>query len=153
VRGDARFRLIGIVGTARWMRHLHAPVYRRLGGRGVVGRSFGNLTVVVVTTGARSGKRRETAIWAYPDGDALVLVASNGGSPQLPGWCANLRARPDAEVLVGRERRRVRAREATGDEYDRLWRMVNASYPGYERYRVWARRHIPLVVLEPAESA
>jgi hypothetical protein len=56
-------------------------------------------------------------------------------------------------VLVGRERRRVRAREATGDEYDRLWRMVNASYPGYERYRVWARRHIPLVVLEPAESA
>jgi deazaflavin-dependent oxidoreductase (nitroreductase family) len=149
VRGDARFRLIGVLGTARLMRHLHAPVYRRLGGRGVVGRTFGNLTVVLVTTGARTGKHRETAIWAYPDGDALVLVASNGGSNRLPGWCANLRARPDAEVLVGRERRRVRAREATGDEYDRLWRMVNDAYPGYERYRAWAGRHIPLVVLEP----
>jgi deazaflavin-dependent oxidoreductase (nitroreductase family) len=52
-------------------------------------------------------------------------------------------------VLVGRERRRVRAREVTGDEYDRLWRMVNDAYPGYERYRAWAGRHIPLVVLEP----
>jgi deazaflavin-dependent oxidoreductase (nitroreductase family) len=149
VRGDARFRLIGVVGTARLMRYLHAPVYRRLGGRGLVGRTFGNLTVVLVTTGARSGKRRETAIWAYPDGDALVLVASNGGSPRLPGWCANLRARPDAEVLVGRERRRVRAREAASAEYDRLWGMVNAAYPGYERYRAWAGRPIPLVVLEP----
>jgi deazaflavin-dependent oxidoreductase (nitroreductase family) len=149
VRGDARFRLIGAVGTARWMRHLHARVYRLLGGRGVVGRSFGNRTVVLVTTGARSGKHRETAIWAYPDRDALVLVASNGGSGRLPGWCANLRARPDAEVLVGREQRQVRAREATGDEYDRLWRKVNDAYPGYERYRVWAGRHIPLVVLEP----
>jgi deazaflavin-dependent oxidoreductase (nitroreductase family) len=130
------------------MRHLHAPVYRRLGGRGLVGRTFGNLTVVLVTTGARTGKRRETAIWAYPDGDALVLVASNGGRRRPPGWCANLRAHPEAEVLVGRERHRVRAREADGAEYDRLWRMVNDAYPGYERYRAWAGRHIPLVVLE-----
>jgi deazaflavin-dependent oxidoreductase (nitroreductase family) len=153
VRGDARFRLIGLVGTARWMRHLHAPVYRRLGGRGVVGRSFGNLTVVLATTGARTGRRRETAIWAYPDGESLVLIASNGGSHRLPGWCANLRARPDAEVLVGREWRPVRAREAAGAEHDRLWRMVNQAYPGYDRYLEWAGRPIPLVVLEPRPAS
>jgi deazaflavin-dependent oxidoreductase (nitroreductase family) len=131
------------------MRHLHAPVYRRLAGRGLLGRSLGNMTVVLATTGARTGRRRETAIWAYPDGDALVLVASNGGSPRVPAWCLNLRAQPEAEVLVGGVRRRVRAREAAGPEYDRIWRMVNQAYPGYDRYRVWAGRHIPLVVLDP----
>jgi deazaflavin-dependent oxidoreductase (nitroreductase family) len=132
------------------MRHLHAPVYRRLQGRGLLGRSLGNLTVVLTTTGARTGRRRETAIWAYPDGDALVLVASNGGRGRLPAWCRNLRAHPEAEVQVGGDRHRVRAREAIGDEYDRLWRMVNEAYPGYDRYRAWAGRHIPLVVLDPA---
>jgi deazaflavin-dependent oxidoreductase (nitroreductase family) len=116
----------------------------------VVGRSLGNLTVVLTTTGARTGRRRETAIWAYPDGEALVIVASNGGSRRLPAWCLNLRADPAAEVQVRGERRLVHAREASGAEYDRLWRMVNDAYPGYARYRVWAQRPIPLVVLEPA---
>ena len=153
MRGDGWFRLVGAVGTARWMRHLHAPLFRRFGGRGVLGRSLGNLTVVLATTGARTGRRRETAIWAYRDGNALVLVASNGGSRKLPGWCANLRADPHAEVLVGRRWQPVRAREANGSEYDRLWALVNASYAGYDRYRVWARRHIPLVVLEPLAEA
>jgi hypothetical protein len=57
--------------------------------------------------------------------------------------------RPAAEVLVGRERRAVRAREADGAEYDRLWAMVSDAYPGYVFYRQRAGRHIPLVVLEP----
>jgi deazaflavin-dependent oxidoreductase (nitroreductase family) len=149
VRGDAWYRLVAAVGTARWMRHLHAPVYRRVGGRGVAGHSLGHLTIVLVTTGARTGKRRQTALWAHPDGDALVLVASNGGNRRLPGWCLNLRAQPEAEILVRRTWHRVRAREAAGAERDRLWRMVNATYPGYERYLAWAGRPIPLVVLDP----
>lgn len=78
-------------------------------------------------------------------------MATNGGRRPLPGWCHNLRVDPDAEVLVGRERRTVMAREATGDEYDRLWAMVTAAYPGYVLYRERIQRHVPLVVLEPAE--
>jgi deazaflavin-dependent oxidoreductase (nitroreductase family) len=146
---DPWFRLVGAIGTARWMRHLHAPLYRRFEGRGVLGRSLGNLTVVLATTGAQTGRRRETAIWAYRDGDRLVVIGSNGGSNRLPGWVANLRAYPDAEVLVGRHRQLVRAHEATGSEYERLWRLANAAYAGYDRYQVWARRPIPVVVLEP----
>lgn len=153
MRTDSWYRLVGAVGTARWMRHLHAPLYRRFGGASLLGRSLGNLTVVLATTGARTGQRRETAIWAYPDGDALVLVASNGGRHRLPGWCTNLRAHPEAEVVVRGQRRRVRAREASGTEYDRLWLMVSRAYPGYNRYVEWAQRHIPLVVLDPADAA
>ena len=146
---DRWYRFVGWVGTVTWMRHLHAPVYRLTGGVGLVGRSLGNLTVVLATTGARTGQRRETAIWAYADGHALVLVASNGGRHRVPGWHHNLRALPEAEVLLHREWRRVRARDAVGTEYDRLWILVSGAYPGYNRYVEWAGRHIPLVVLEP----
>lgn len=51
-----------------------------------------------------------------------------------------------------REIRSVRAREAGGEEYDRLWRMVVAAYAGYEACLTWAHRGIPLVVPDPAYS-
>ena len=143
------FWMVGFIGTSRVLHWLHPPLYRWMGGAGLLGRSLGNLTVLLTTIGRRSGDRRTIAIWAYPDGAALVVVGSSGGSPRTPAWVLNLRAQPEATLQVGREVRQVRAREATGDEYDRLWKMVVAAYPGYQAYLAWARRAIPLVVLEP----
>jgi len=144
------FWIVGRTGTSRLARWLHPPLYRWTGGGGPLGRSLGNLTVLLTTTGRHSGKRRTTAIWAYPDGDALVLVGSSGGNRRTPAWVLNLRAQPEATVQVRRETRPVRAREAAGDEYGRLWTMVVAAYPGYAAYLMWAQRVIPLVVLEGA---
>jgi deazaflavin-dependent oxidoreductase (nitroreductase family) len=142
--------IVGFIGTSRLLHWLHPPLYRWTGGAGGLGRSLGNLTALLTTTGRRSGERRTIAIWAYPDGDALVLVGSSGGSRRTPAWVLNLRAQPNATVQVGRDVRQVRAREAAGDEYDRLWTMVVAAYPGYQAYLAWAQRVIPLVVLERA---
>ena len=144
------FWLVGRIGTSRLTTWLHTPLYRWTGGAGGLGRSLGNLTVLLTTTGRRSGEERTTAIWAYPDGDALILVGSNGGRGRRPGWLYNLRSQPDATIQLGRDVRRVRAREAAGAEYERLWKLVTAAYPGYEAYREWTEQVIPLVVLERA---
>ena len=144
------FWIVGRTGTSLLARWLHAPLYRWTGGAGALGRSLGNLTVVLTTTGRRSGKPRAMAIWAYPDGDAIVLVGSYGGRNTTPGWVYNLRAQPEATVQARREVWKVCAREAAGEEYDRLWKLVVAAYPGYEAYLEWADRVIPLVVLERA---
>lgn len=144
-----RFWLVGHAGTNRLARWLHPLLYRWTGGSWLLGRSLGNLTVLLTTTGRRSGKPRTTAIWAYPDGEALVLVASYGGNGRTPAWAFNLRARPEALVQVRREVRMVRAREAAGEEYERLWRMVVAAYAGYAAYLDWVGHPMPLVVLEP----
>jgi deazaflavin-dependent oxidoreductase (nitroreductase family) len=144
------FRIVGVSGVNPVTRRLHPPLYRLTGGAWFLGRSLGNLTILLTTTGRRSGKRRVAPLWAYPDDDRLVLVGSNGGSHHVPGWVLNLRAQPTAHAQVFRERRAVRAYEAAGEEYVRLWAMVNAAYPGYEAYLHWAHRTIPLVVLEPA---
>ena len=146
----AWFWIVGHSGTNRLSRWLHPFLYRLIGGAGLVGRSLGNLTVILTTTGGHSGAPRSTALWAYPDGEDLVVVGSYGGSRRTPGWVYNLRAKPDAIVEVRREVRHVRAHEASGEEYERLWKMVVAAYPGYEAYLEWAHRVIPLVVLERA---
>ena len=141
--------IVGRVGISRLLRWLHPPLYRRTGGGGLAGRSLGNLTVLLTTTGRRSGEPRTIAIWAYPHGDSLVLVGSYGGSGRMPAWVLNLRANPEATVQARRDVRRVRAREAAGEEYDRLWELVVAHYPGYAAYKEWVQYVIPLVVLEP----
>jgi deazaflavin-dependent oxidoreductase (nitroreductase family) len=104
--------------------------------------------VLLTTTGRRSGKARTTAIWAYPDDEALVLVGSSGGRGSTPGWVFNLRAYPEATVQARGGARRVRAREAQGEEYERLWKLAVAAYPGYEAYQEWTAGRIPVVVLE-----
>jgi deazaflavin-dependent oxidoreductase (nitroreductase family) len=147
------FWLVGRTGTNRLARWLHPILYRWTGGAWVLGRSLGNLTILLTTTGRRSGKPLTTAIWAYPDGladgDALVLVGSNGGRGRTPAWVLNLRTLPEGVAQVHRDVRTMRAREAAGVEYERLWRMVVAAYPGYAAYLEWVGHPIPLVVLEP----
>jgi deazaflavin-dependent oxidoreductase (nitroreductase family) len=67
----------------------------------------------------------------------------------VPAWVLNLRANPEATVQLRRDVRRVQAREAVGEEYDRLWELVVAQYRGYAAYKEWVQYVIPLVVLEP----
>ena len=82
---------------------------------------------------------------------ARVVVASNGGQAADPGWVANLREHPQAEIFVGRQLQLVSARFAEGEEYEALWKTISERVPVYADYqrKCEAVRQIPLVVLEP----
>jgi len=77
-----------------------------------------------------------------------VVIASNFGRPRHPAWYHNLRAHPQAWVAVGGVTRAVEARELTGAERDRQFRRAVEIYPGFEQYRSWAGRPIPVLRLE-----
>jgi F420H(2)-dependent quinone reductase len=128
---------------------MHRRVYRLTGGK--VGGQIGKLPVLLLTTiGRRSGRPRTQPLAYAQAGDGYAVIASKGGAPQHPLWYLNLRANPLAEVTVGCETRRVRARDAQGEERERLWRALADLYPGYDRYAQKTSRRIPVVVLEPA---
>ena len=107
-------------------------------------------TLLLASTGRRSGKRRRNAlVYAKDDGD-YVLVASNGGSDQPPAWLLNLQANPTVEVQVARSKAPGTARVLQkGDaDYERLWRLVNDNNHGrYDAYQAQTARQIPLVVV------
>jgi F420H(2)-dependent quinone reductase len=126
---------------------LHTRLYRLTGGK--VGGRMGKAPVLLLTVrGRRTGMHRTTPLLYGRDGDNLVVIASVGGAPKHPAWYFNVRGR-QAEVLIGRERRRVRARDAEGEERDRLWAQMVSLYPAYEAYQRKTERRIPVVVLEP----
>jgi deazaflavin-dependent oxidoreductase (nitroreductase family) len=108
----------------------------------------GQPILVLETVGAKSGVVRRIPLLYASDGDDLVLVASKAGAPKHPAWYHNLRANPDAKLYVKARSGNYRASFPDGAEYDRLWRVVNELYPGYDKYQQRAGgRKIPLVVL------
>ena len=126
---------------------LHIALYRLTGGK--FGGRMGKAPVLLLSvTGRKSGKRRTIPLLYGRDGDNFVVIASVGGAPKHPAWYHNLQGQ-EAEIQVGRERRRVRAREAEGEERDRLWAHMVSLYPAYDSYQKKTSRRIPVVVLEP----
>ena len=148
----ARYWAVGVGGSSRLSLLLHPLLYRWSGGIGPLGHFLGNRVAIMTTIGAKSGRPRTAPIWIYPDGDGWVVVASRGGDRRLPGWYHNLRANPRATLQIGRKHLEVEAREATSDEHERLWEMVNNAYPGYAYYRERSERHIPVMVLTPERA-
>jgi len=109
--------------------------------------------LLLTTTGRKSGRPRTQPLAYTRAGEGYAVIASKGGAAQHPLWYLNLRANPLAEVTLGRETRRVRARDAEGEERDRLWRQLADVFPGYDRYAQKTSRRIPVIVLEPIPAS
>ena len=102
------------------------------------------------TVGRKSGQERTAALVYLKDGENLVVVASNGGSNQAPGWFFNIQKNADVGVQIGSQRTRMRARIADPRERARLWPLVNKNNSNrYDGYQAKTTREIPLVVLSP----
>jgi F420H(2)-dependent quinone reductase len=128
---------------------LHARVYRLTGGR-IGGRLGSAQAVLLTTTGRKSGALRTTPLTAVPDGDRIILIASNGGAPRHPDWYLNLVAAPDIVIQRRAEILHLRARTAGPDERETLWSRAVAVHGGYADYQRRADREIPVVICEPA---
>jgi deazaflavin-dependent oxidoreductase (nitroreductase family) len=107
-------------------------------------------TLLLTTTGRRSGQARTTPLIYGRDGDRYVVVASRGGAPQHPAWYENLAAHPEVTVQVMADRFKARARTASAAERPALWKTMAAIWPPYDEYQAKTSRTIPVVVLERA---
>jgi F420H(2)-dependent quinone reductase len=126
----------------------HTVAYKVSGGR-LGGSAYGVPVALVESVGRKSGKRRTHPLLCQPDGDNLVLIASKGGIDRHPAWYHNLKANPETTAWWKGKKQRVRAREASGEERERLWARMVDAYPTYEAYQRRTDRLIPVIVLEP----
>lgn len=106
-------------------------------------------TLLLTTTGRKSGEPRTSPLIFGRDGDDYLIVASVGGMPNHPAWYRNLEADPHASIQVRAEHIDVVARTASPEEKPRLWRIVNEVWPNYDVYQSRTERVIPVVILSP----
>ena len=103
--------------------------------------------LLLTTTGARTGQLRTTPMMFHPDGDRLLVIASNIGAPKHPDWYLNLAANPQVSVEVGDQSYQAEARTAEGAERNRLWSLLKQNYPFFAEHEQKTDREIPVVVL------
>ena len=127
----------------------HQWLYVRSDGR-IGHQMIGVPTLLLRTTGRRSGATRTNALVYARDGNDYVVVASNGGADRPPAWLYNVQAKPDVEIQVSREREKASARvvERSDPEYERLWRIVNENNRDrYTAYQQKTSRPIPIIAI------
>ena len=127
----------------------HVRVYRETDGERGYRWKRGVPILLLTTKGRRSGEERTTPLIHRTDDDRWVVIGSQGGAPDDPGWVKNIEADPDAvEIQVKAERIPVRASVAEGEERDRLWKRMTEIWPDYDKYQERTDREIPVVVFE-----
>ncbi|MCR6489019.1 nitroreductase family deazaflavin-dependent oxidoreductase [Amycolatopsis sp. OK19-0408] len=113
--------------------------------------SGGVFTLILATTGRRTGEPRRTCLIYGTSGDDFVVVASKAGSDDDPAWFKNLEAEPSVGVQVGPRRFTARARVATPAEREVLWPEMAGIFPLYDEYAAKTERVIPIVLLTPRD--
>ena len=105
-------------------------------------------TMVLTTTGARSGEPRRVALVYLPDGDSALVVASNFGRERHPAWSTNLLAHPEIEVVAAGERWTGRARLLDDQEKADRWPELIAQMPAWDGYTKVTDRDLRVFALD-----
>ena len=106
--------------------------------------------LLLTTRHHKTGQPRRVVLPFVRDGGDLLVVGSHGGRPTDAVWARNLRVHPDCVVRRGWRTRPATAREAQGEERERVWALVtdDGAYVGYAKMA--APRVIPVFVVTPA---
>ena len=129
---------------------LNVLIYRMSRGK-MLGRFPSGAPVCLLTTrGRKSGRLRTVPLLYLADGNDFIVVASQGGRPQHPGWYFNLEVDPSGKLTIGSRHFPVIARRVSEEEKAQLWQRLVEMYPPYRDYQHRTTRLIPVIRLSPA---
>jgi len=111
-------------------------------------------SLVLHSTGARSGLRRDTELMYCPefgeDGtERMLITGSNFARETHPAWTANLLAHPHASVTVRGKEIPVTATMIGDDEREAVWSFIETQWPGYRGYERSSGRVLRIFRLQP----
>lgn len=136
--------------TIRKLTPLDRAVMERTGSRYTVLGPLGLSTLLLTTTGRKSGQPRVSPLLYLHDGDRIALVGSNFGQEKHPAWTTNLLADPRAKVTLAGQTIDVVATLAQGAERDDYYRRFEAMLAVYSAYKGRTSREIRVFILERA---
>ena len=117
------------------------PIDRRLmirtNGKYTTLSPIGAATMLLTTTGAKSGRPRTTPLIFYREDPDLFVIGSNFGQDRHPAWSANLLANPTAWVNIDGTEIEAVATPLEGPARDRIFHEFEKMV---DTYRIYNRR-------------
>jgi len=118
--------------------------------KGRLGNSFLGRPVLLLTTrGHKSGLPRTQPLFYVENGGRIMLVGSNGGSPEDPAWVQNIRTHPQATIRRNGVAQTMQVRIADAEEKARLWPTMTVAFPYWQEVSDRSTRDFPVIILEP----
>ena len=144
------------MATSSWFRKVGPKVVppmdrvlnRVTGGRVVVS-SLLVPSMVLTTTGRKSGEPRTCPLACMPDGDGWYVVGSNFGREHHPAWTGNLVADPRATVTYRGATVPVEATLLDDAAKAEVWPRLVSLWPAYDTYVEVSGRNIRVFRLAP----
>ena len=145
VAGSAAFAKV----APRFLPQLDRAVNKATGGRVLI--SQGLLpSLVLVTTGHKSGEERRAPLATMPrDDGSFIVVGSNFGREKHPAWTTNLLKQPDATIVYRGREIAVTATQLSDEEKAEIWPMLTTMWPTYDRYVERSGRNLRVFRLTP----
>lgn len=137
--------------TVRTLMPLDRRVLLRTEGRRTLLGPIGAPTLLLETTGRKSGLPRLSPLLFARDGGSVIVVGSNFGQEHHPAWTGNLIANPAATLIVAGARVPVRADLLDGDEAEAAYQKMVAVTKVYATYRGRTDRQIRVFRLTPTD--
>jgi deazaflavin-dependent oxidoreductase (nitroreductase family) len=110
-------------------------------------------SLVLHSTGAKSGRVRDIPLMYTPDGRGSAIVAGTSFAREHhPAWTYNLREHPDAAITVKGQWRPVRAEPIEDSEREETWQRIERQWPGYRGYERDSGRKVRLFRLRLVRS-
>lgn len=116
------------------------------------GKFAGRQLLLLTTRGARTGRPHTAPMMCVPDGDRVLVIASNAGATSHPDWYRNAVAHPAVTVEVGTETYEATAVVLEGAERQRKWDEIVAAHAFFGDYQAKVTRTIPVIALVRREG-
>jgi deazaflavin-dependent oxidoreductase (nitroreductase family) len=124
-------------------------LHRLTGGRVLLSRGL-LPSLVLTTTGRRTGQPRPSPLMCVPEPEGTFLVVgSNFGRDSHPAWTGNLLAEPEASISYGRRDIPVRAELLEGAARDEAWDRALRVWPTFSAYQSRVDRQLRVFRLHP----
>lgn len=124
-------------------------LHRLTGGRVLLSRGL-LPSLVLTTTGRRTGRPRPTPLMCVPEPEGTFLVlGSNFGRDSHPAWTGNLLAEPRASISYGGRDIEVTAELLAGEARTDAWDRALQVWPTFTAYQARIDRQIRVFRLHP----
>jgi deazaflavin-dependent oxidoreductase (nitroreductase family) len=127
----------------------HVRRYQETGGEEGTFETQGGPTLLLGTTGRKSGEERISPVNFMEDGEDLFVVGSEAGLDKHPHWALNLDKTPRGWVQVKDRKWAVTARKVTGAERAECWPRLTEYFPLWGHFQKYCDREFSVFLLTP----
>ena len=130
----------------------HVKTYLENNGEGDTFITQGGPTLLLATTGRKSGEEHISPANFMQDGESVYVVGSIAGLDRHPHWALNLEAKPEGWLQIKADRWDYSARKIVDKEREEVWPRLTDFFRLWGHFQKYSEREFSVFLLSPRKD-